>query len=180
MSTPLGTAFFSGGVNSTAILLRALSLVAHGIAAALKEHFVLQKIAEVEKIDIKEEDIDEEIERLAAQNNESPRRVRARLEKEDLLDVLATEIIEREALNLILDSAEYEDVPLVAKDESAVTSVEAQAVPGEMKDPAAAAAFTVTFPSPTSAEMVLALAASDGSGSVAVTRLANFATSAAM
>jgi trigger factor len=101
---------------------------------ALREHFVLQKIAEIENIDIEEEDLDEEIERLAAQNNESPRRVRARLEKEDLMDVLATELIERAALDLVLDNAEYEDVPL-GKMEGAVATVEQQAVPGKMHDP---------------------------------------------
>jgi trigger factor len=106
-------------------------------ALALKEHFVLQKIAEVEKIDVGEEDLDEEIERIAQQNDESPRKVRARLERDDLLDSLAAEMIERKALDLILDSAEYTDVPLGTQDEPAVTSVEAQAVPGEMIDPAA-------------------------------------------
>jgi trigger factor len=111
--------------------------VLRSTASALKEHFVLQKIAELEKIDIEEDDLDEEIERLAAQNNESPRRVRSRLEKEDLLDVLATELIERAALDLILDSAEYEDVPM-GKMESAVATVEEQAVPGKMHDPTAA------------------------------------------
>src|SRR5262249_34061728 len=102
----------------------------------LKEHFVLQKIAEVEKIDINEDDLDDEIERIAIQNDESPRRVRARLEKEDLMEALATEIIETKALDLILDSAEYEEVPL-DKEEGAVGTVEAQAVPGELQDPAA-------------------------------------------
>ncbi len=106
-------------------------------ALALKEHFVLQKIAEVEKIDVSEEDLDEEIERIALQNDESPRKVRARLERDDLLDSLAAEMIERKALDLILNSAEYTDVPLTAQDEPAVTSVEAQAVPGQMIDPAA-------------------------------------------
>jgi trigger factor len=106
-------------------------------ALALKEHFVLQKIAEVEKLDIDQDDIDDEIERLAMQNDESPRRVRARLEKEDLMEALATEIIERKALDLILESAEYEDVPL-EKGEGAVGTVEEQAVPGEMHDPTAA------------------------------------------
>ena len=43
-------------------------------ALALKEHFVLQKIAEVEKIDVDDDDIDDEIERIADQNDESPRR----------------------------------------------------------------------------------------------------------
>jgi trigger factor len=105
-------------------------------ALALKEHFVLQKIAEVEKLDIDEADIDDEIERIAVQNDESPRRVRARLEKDDLLEALATEIVERKALDLILESAEYEEVPL-EKEEGAVATVEEQAVPGKMHDPTA-------------------------------------------
>ncbi len=105
-------------------------------AVALKEHFVLQKIAEVEKIEVSDDDIADEIERLAAENNESPRRIRARLEKEDLVDSLAIELIERKVLDLILDGAEYQDVPLGAEAEehSSVATVEEQAVPGEMKD----------------------------------------------
>jgi trigger factor len=105
-------------------------------ALALKEHFVLQKIAEVEKLDIDEDDIDDEIERIAALEDESPRRVRARLEKEDLMEALAIELVERKALDLILDSAEYEDVPM-EKEEGAVATVEEQAVPGELHDPTA-------------------------------------------
>jgi len=101
---------------------------------SLKEHFVLQKIAEVEKIDVEEADIEDEIDRIAEQNDESPRRVRARLEKEDLLEALAAEIIERKTLDLILDSAEYEDLPLDMEAGTPVTTVEMQTVPGEMKD----------------------------------------------
>jgi trigger factor len=106
-------------------------------AQALKEHFVLQKLAEVEKIDVTDDDLNEEIERIAEQDRESPRRVRARLEREDLLDALAAEMIERKALDLILDSAEYDDVPLGQEDQPAVSTVEAQAVPGEIHDPTA-------------------------------------------
>ncbi len=102
---------------------------------ALKEHFVLQKIAEVEKIDVSDDDINDEIDRIADQGDESPRRVRARLEKEDMLEALAIEMIERKALDLILDSAEYTDVPLgTENEEPAMTTSEQQAVPGEMKD----------------------------------------------
>jgi trigger factor len=108
--------------------------VLRSTALALKEHFVLQKVAEVEKIEVKDEDLDDEIERIAAQNDESPRRVRARLEKEDLLEALAAEIIERKALDLILDSAEYEEVPLDQEAGAPVATVETQTVPGEMKD----------------------------------------------
>ena len=54
------------------------------------------------------------------------------------MDALATEIVARKALDLVLGSAEYEDVPLGAADEEAqVATVEEQAVPGEMRDPTA-------------------------------------------
>lgn len=109
-------------------------------ALALKEHFVLQKIAEVEKFEISDDDIAEEIDRIADQTGESARRVRAQMEKEDALDALAAEMVERRALDLILSSAEYEDVSVDAEQAEANTSVEtvdAQAVPGEMTDPTA-------------------------------------------
>jgi trigger factor len=106
-------------------------------ALALKEHFVMQKIAEQEKLEVSDDDIGDEIERIAGQYDESPRRVRARYEKEDMMDALAAEIIERKALDLVLNSAEYEDVPVGQTDDAAVSTVEEQAVPGEMKDPTA-------------------------------------------
>lgn len=100
---------------------------------ALKEHFVLQKIAEVEKIEIDDGEIDLEIERLAGQSNDSPRRVRARLEKEDLLETMAAQLIERKTLNLILDSAEYEDTAVTP--EGGMAAVERQTVEGVLHDP---------------------------------------------
>jgi trigger factor len=106
-------------------------------AIALKEHFVLQKIAENEKIDIDEDDIDGEIERIAERQGDSARRVRARLEKEDMMEALAAELIENKTLDVILQSAEYQDVPLKKDDQSPVSTVEHQAVPGEMHDPLA-------------------------------------------
>jgi trigger factor len=112
--------------------------VLQSTARSLKEHFVLQKIAETEKIDVTEDEINDEIDRIAEMNNESPRRVRARLEKDDLLDTLAAQIIERKTLDLVLESAKYEDVPVGADAEKAIGTVEQQAVPGEMKDPTAA------------------------------------------
>ncbi len=70
-------------------------------------------------------------------NNESPRRVRARLERDDLLETLAAQLIERKALDLILESAEYEDMEIGKSPTSGVATVEEQAVPGEMQDPTA-------------------------------------------
>lgn len=104
---------------------------------ALKEHFVLQKIAEEEKIDIGEDDINAEIERIAEMQDESPRRVRARLEKEDLLETLAAQLVERMALDLVLQHAEYEDVAAGQAPTPGVSAVEEQAAEGELKDPTA-------------------------------------------
>jgi trigger factor len=99
-------------------------------AAALKEHFVLQKIAEVEKIEIEDEDLDHEIERIADQSGESFRKVKARMEKEDLMEALATDLLERKALDLILAGATYEDYEWHADEQGAeVATVEAGAVP---------------------------------------------------
>ncbi len=101
-------------------------------ALALKEHFVLQKIAELEKIEIQDEDIDDEIERIAEQSEESPRRVRARLEKDDMIEALAIELLERKALDLVLDHATYEEYPLTEdEDEGEAATLEAQAVTEE-------------------------------------------------
>jgi len=47
-------------------------------ARALKEHFILEKIAEEEKIESESGDFDKEIELIADQTDETPRRVRAR------------------------------------------------------------------------------------------------------
>jgi trigger factor len=105
-------------------------------AVALKEHFVLQKIAEEEKIEVEEDEINTVIEAMAEQQGESPRRVRASLEKDDMLEPLAIEIIERKVLDLILDHAEYEDYQ-VGEPAAAVATSEEQAVPGELHDPTA-------------------------------------------
>jgi trigger factor len=105
-------------------------------AQALKEHFVLQKIAEAEKLEIDQGDIDAEIDRIADMYGESPRRIRAQFERDDLLETLAAQLIERKALDLILESAQYEEV--VLGKEGGMATADTQAVPGEMKDPTAA------------------------------------------
>ncbi len=76
---------------------------------ALKEHFVLQKIAEVEKLEIEDADIENEIMEVAERSGESYRKVRARMEKDDLIEALATELLERKALDLVLQDATYEE-----------------------------------------------------------------------
>jgi len=107
--------------------------IVRSTALSLKEHFVLQKIAELEKIEVEEDEINSEIEGMADETGESPRRVRARLEKEQSLETLAALLIERKALDLILSSAEYEDVA-ADKSQEQVGVAEEQAVEGELRD----------------------------------------------
>ena len=91
-------------------------------ARALKEHFILERIAEEEEIDTTEQDYEDEIRLIAAQTDESPRRVRARLEKSGSMDVLRNQIIERKVIERILAQATFKEVPykLQRSDESAV------------------------------------------------------------
>lgn len=80
-------------------------------AGSLKEHFILEKIAEQEKIEEQPEDYEAEIKLIAEQSDETPRKVRARLEKRGLMDTLRNQIIERKVIELIEQHAEFRDVP---------------------------------------------------------------------
>ncbi len=80
-------------------------------ARSLKEHFILERIAEDESITDASADYDEEIRAIAAQSGESPRRVRASLEKRGLMDVLRNQIIERKTLDRITSDAKFTDTP---------------------------------------------------------------------
>ena len=82
-------------------------------ARALKEHFILERIAEDQKIDAEEADFKTEIELIADQNDESPRRVRARLDKQGAMDSLRNQIIERKVIDLIESKAAFNEVPYV-------------------------------------------------------------------
>jgi trigger factor len=101
-------------------------------AKALKEHFILERIAEDEKIESTEADFDQEIALIAAQSSESPRRVRAQIEKSGNWDVLQNQIIERKAIDLILQHASFKEVPFEFE-HSQVEAVD-QAVGGEHGD----------------------------------------------
>lgn len=80
-------------------------------ARSLKEHFILERIAEEEKIEDSPEDYDHEIDLLARQSGESPRRMRAQLEKRGLMDTLRNQIIERKVIELIMEHGVFKDVP---------------------------------------------------------------------
>ncbi|MDR0869771.1 MAG: trigger factor [Planctomycetaceae bacterium] len=85
--------------------------IAAETARALKEHFILEKIADVEKVEDTEEDYNTEVALIAAQSGVSPRRIRAKLEKEGDMDILRNQIIERKVIDLIYQHASFTEVP---------------------------------------------------------------------
>lgn len=107
---------------------------------ALKEHFVLDRIATDEKLEVKPEDMETEIHMMAIQRGESPRRIRARLDKQGLMENLAAQILERKAIDVVLDSATYEDEPAPADADSDVSSTEGVPIEVCKKDSFEAAA----------------------------------------
>ncbi len=99
---------------------------------SLKEYFVLAKIAEAEKIEVTEADIEEEIAAIALRSDESPRRVRARVRNEGLVDALSQQILERKTLDFVRGLAQVEDVAMV-RDKS-VETLDEQASPAAETD----------------------------------------------
>lgn len=83
---------------------------------ALKEHFILERIAEEEGIEEEPQDYEAEIALIAAQTREPIRRVRARIEKQGLMDALRNQIIERKVIAKITDAAKFKDVPYQVED----------------------------------------------------------------
>lgn len=80
-------------------------------AKSLKEHFILERIAEEEDISAEEGDFEKEIFLIAMQSGESPRRVRAQIEKRGLMDVLQNQILERKVLEAVEAEAKFKDEP---------------------------------------------------------------------
>ena len=76
-------------------------------ATLLKEHFILERIAEDETVEETPEDFEKEIMSIAAQQNDSPRRVRAKLERNGQMDSLRNMIVEGKVIDLITDNATF-------------------------------------------------------------------------
>lgn len=79
---------------------------------ALKEHFVLDRVATKESIEVEPYEIDSEIGIMAYQQMETPRKLRARLQKNGMIENLEAQIRERKAVDHILAHATFEDVAL--------------------------------------------------------------------
>jgi trigger factor len=79
-------------------------------ARSLKEHFILERIAEDREIEASPEDYEKEILMISLQRHESPRRVRARMEKKGQMDALRNQIVERKVIEAITEKANFTDV----------------------------------------------------------------------
>jgi trigger factor len=105
----------SAGFNDDVIQQHANQLRQNSLKTtetALKEHFILERIAEDNKFEADPADYDNEIRQIAAQSGESARRVRARMEKRGQIDTLRNQIVERKVINLITEHATIKEVPL--------------------------------------------------------------------
>lgn len=96
---------------------------------SLKEFFLLSKIAEAEEIKVEDEDVEAEVLSIARRTDETPRRVRARIEKEGLGEGLASQILERKTIERILEYTKVEDVGAEGEAEAAVETLDESAVP---------------------------------------------------
>lgn len=84
---------------------------------ALREHFILEQIAEEEKIDAEPSDYDAEVALIAQQSDMPERRVRARLEKSGQMDALRNQIVERKVIEKIIEAAKITEESVEKKAE---------------------------------------------------------------
>jgi len=116
----------SSGFSDQEIMARENALrknVLEKTATALKEHFILERIAEEEKIEDEPQDYEVEINRIAMQQNDSPRRVRAQLERSGQMDSLRNMIIEGKVIAKITEEAEFTSTEYNHKDQSDTTAL---------------------------------------------------------
>ncbi|MGQ9505462.1 MAG: trigger factor [Thermogutta sp.] len=79
------------------------------VVRLLREHFLLERLAEEENIEASEEDIEEEVKKMAMLSGRSPRQVRAELDEEEAWDVLNNAIVERKMIQRIIAAADVTD-----------------------------------------------------------------------
>ena len=90
--------------------------------------FILDRIAEIESIEVREEELSAEIKQIAESVGQTEEVLRARLTKENTLDSIRAQVRHRKALDLVINSAEIrtEEIEGLGNDK-AVTSESEQA-----------------------------------------------------
>ncbi|AMV16320.1 trigger factor [Planctomyces sp. SH-PL14] len=99
----------------------------------LKEHFILDRVATEENIDVSREELENEIFMMAWQSGENPRRLRSRMIKTGLIENLHAQIRERKAVDVVLDNAEFKDIAMKSPVDTSVEAVD-RAVLRSIKD----------------------------------------------
>jgi trigger factor len=76
---------------------------------ALREHFILEQIAEELNLEADAQDYENEITLIAQQSGEATRRIRSRLEKSGQMDALRNQIVESKVIEAIIAEAEVSE-----------------------------------------------------------------------
>ena len=76
---------------------------------AIKVDLALRAVADAEEIELDEADLDAEIERIAAQVDEKPAKVRKQLDRNDQLPLVRSDLRRRKALDWLLEHVEVVD-----------------------------------------------------------------------
>jgi len=77
----------------------------------LKARLILEKIAEAEKIEVTDDDLEEEIFRYAEATRSTPVAVRSRLERDGTLDTMRRELASTKVVNFLVEQADIKDEP---------------------------------------------------------------------
>jgi trigger factor len=83
----------------------------------LKLFFILQKIANEQNVDVEEAELNGRIAMLAAQRGQRPEKLKQEMAKDGSLSNLYIQLREQKAVDKIIESAEVEDVDVVAENE---------------------------------------------------------------
>jgi len=78
---------------------------------ALKQHFILDKIATAQDIEASEGEVDYELRVMSMQQGEPVRRIRAKLVKSGMIENLYAQLRERKTIDYLLTQVQFEDVP---------------------------------------------------------------------
>lgn len=90
---------------------------------SLKQHFILDKLAEDNGIEVPPSKIDMEIQMMAWQSGESARKVRARMVKNGMIENLEAQIREQLAIDHVLEKVTFVDIPGDRPDPTSIATV---------------------------------------------------------
>ena len=81
-----------------------------GVEQSLKREILLDAVARQEKLAVSDEEVAEEIQRMAQSDPRQAARVRARYQSAERREALRDSLLEHRALDCLIDAAEIEDV----------------------------------------------------------------------